>query len=105
MTNGAGGGTAPPPLPVGTIIIKEKYDHIEDAKTRTKADAYAAMIKHEPGYDADHNDWEYVYIELDKPNTITGATCGKLDSCIDCHANRKQTDYVFRDYPLLAPPR
>lgn len=94
-----------PPHPVGTVIIKEKYNLIEDAKQRINPKAFGVMIKHEPGYDPEHGDWEYAYIELKEPNTITGATRGKLASCIDCHANRKLTDYVFRSYPLMPPPR
>jgi hypothetical protein len=91
-------------MPVGTVIIKEKYNLIEDANKRINPKAFGVMIKHEPGYDPEHGDWEYAYIEVDEPNTITGATRGKLASCIDCHANRKDTDYVFGSYPLLAQP-
>jgi len=92
------------PLPVGTVIIKEKYQRIEDANKRTNPHSFGVMIKQEPGYDPEHGDWEYAYIELGNENKITSATRGKIASCIDCHANRKQTDYVFRGYPLMNAP-
>ena len=95
----------PPVYPVGTVIIKEKYNEIEDANKRINPNAFGVMIKHEPGYDAEHNDWEYAYIEVDGEKTITGTTRGKLANCIDCHANRKHTDYVFRNYPLMPSPK
>lgn len=95
----------PPPHPVGTVIIKEKYAYLKDAIQRHNPRAYGVMIKHEPGYNPEQGDWEYAYIELDEPNKITAATRGKLASCIDCHANRNTTDFVFRNYPLLASPR
>lgn len=95
----------PAPLPAGTVIVKEKYDQIEDANNRTNPKAFGVMIKKEPGYDAEHNDWEYAYIEIDSEKKITAATRGKLANCIDCHANREHTDYVFRNYPLLTAPK
>lgn len=96
---------APTPLPVGTVIIKEKYNQIEDAETRTNPKAFGVMIKQEAGFDTEHGDWEYAYITIDQPNKITGATRGKLGSCIDCHSNRVHTDYVFKSYPLIPAPQ
>ena len=99
-------GTKPHAMPVGTVIIKEKYNRIEDAKKRVNPKAFGVMIKQEPGYNPEHGDWEYAYIEVDSSKQITSATRGKLANCIDCHGNRKQTDFVFRNYPLMQkPPR
>ena len=91
----------PAPLPVGTVIIKEKYNQIEDANKRANPHSFGVMIKHEPGYNPEQGDWEYAYIEMGDEMKITGATRGKLATCIDCHANRKAADYVFRNYPLM----
>src|SRR5262245_50971608 len=51
-------GTAP--MPVGTVVIKEKHS---DPTGRSAPSAYGAMIKREPGYDPEHGDWEYLYVE------------------------------------------
>jgi hypothetical protein len=51
------------------------------------------MVKREPGYDPAHGDWEYVYAGADK-----AVTRGRLDSCIDCHFQVADKDYLFRTY-------
>ena len=94
----------PPSLPVGTIIIKEKYTQLEDANQRTNPHSFGVMIKHEPGYNPEHGDWEYAYIELGDEMKITSAARGKLANCIDCHANAKTADYVFGSYLFLDVP-
>lgn len=81
------------PVPVGTTIVKEKWWR-EDALA---PDAYAAMIKREPGYDPVHGDWEYVYVTKDETEKRI-VERGKLTSCINCHRNAKTTDYLFRTY-------
>ena len=79
------------PLPVGSVIIKEKWLDEKDARP----DGYAAMIKREPGYDPEHRDWEYLYVRLTEKEKLTR---GKIQSCIDCHAGAAGTDYLFRPY-------
>ena len=86
------------PLPVGSAVVKEKHD-IDLASGPPHE--YAAMIKREAGYDTAHGDWEYQYVVRGKPETITS---GKLGSCIDCHANKADQDYLFRTYLPAAPP-
>ena len=88
------------PFPQGTTIIKEKYDDLADAQKREKTRAYGVMIKREAGYNPDQGDWEYAYIDLDQDGNITSATRGKLKSCIDCHGNQANNDYVFRSYGM-----
>jgi len=80
------------PLPVGSVVVKEK--HKGDTVTGPP-DEYTAMIKKEPGYDPEHGDWEYLYVVSRPAKTITR---GKLGSCIDCHVERKDQDYLFRTY-------
>lgn len=77
------------PVPVGTVVVKEKM-------TGGKVVAVGTMTKREPGYDADHGDWEYGYRELkaDAPPP----TAGKIDSCIACHRIAEKKDHLFRPY-------
>lgn len=77
------------PVPVGTVVVKEKL-------TDGKAVALGTMTKREAGYDAEYGDWEYSYREL-KPDAPP-ATTGKVESCIACHRTAKQKDYLFRPY-------
>jgi len=80
-----------PKFPVGSVIVKEKLDSPDSASKRT---LLTAMIKHESGYDPAHGDWEYVVMNGDA--SLLQAR-GKLANCGGCHAQKKNTDYVFRD--------
>ncbi len=80
------------PLPVGSIVVKEKHEG--DAVTGPP-DEYTAMIRKEPGYDPTHGDWEYVHVVTRPEKKVTR---GKLSSCIDCHVDREDRDYLFRTY-------
>src|SRR5262245_16630869 len=78
------------PVPVSTMIVKEKYWEMDG-----KLHAVAAMIKREAGYDPAHGDWEYVYTTLgDQPVTQRGT----LESCIACHRIKKEQDFLYRTY-------
>jgi hypothetical protein len=80
------------PLSVGTIVVKEKH---ADGLAKGPPNEYGAMIKHEPGYDPQHGDWEYIYVEREPEKKVTR---GRLESCINCHEHAKNRDYVFRTY-------
>lgn len=84
------------PMPVGTVIIKEKHSSESAAGP---PDSFGAMIKREPGYDPDNGDWEYVFGGIGgKPPTERG----RLANCIACHsAYAKDEDYLFRDYDWM----
>lgn len=88
------------PLPVGTTVVKEKH---HDREAKGPPTEYGAMIKRAAGYDPPHGDWEYLYVVTTPDQKVTR---GKLGSCIDCHANRADNDYLFRDYlpPAPLPP-
>jgi hypothetical protein len=77
------------PVPVGTVVVKEKL-------ADDKVTAVGTMTKREAGYDAEYGDWEYGYRELrtDAPP----AASGRLDSCIACHRIAKAKDYLYRPY-------
>lgn len=77
------------PVPVGTIVVKEKM-------TGGKVVAVGMMTKRDPGYDPDHGDWEYGYREL-KADALPPTT-GKIDSCIACHRIANTKDHLFRPY-------
>jgi hypothetical protein len=78
------------PVPVGTVVIKEKH-------TNGQQVAVAAMIKREAGYDPDHGDWEYAFEKLGAGQERK-VERGKLSSCIECHQGVRATDYLFRPY-------
>jgi hypothetical protein len=77
------------PVPVGTVVVKEKM-------TGGKVVAVGTMTKREPSYDSDHGDWEYGYRELKADAPPPSA--GKIDSCIACHRIAEKKDHLFRTY-------
>lgn len=79
-------------LPVGAIVVKEKHQDYDASGPPVE---YAAMIKREAGYDPANRDWEYVYVVTQPERKVSR---GKLESCIHCHSNAKDTDYLFRTY-------
>ncbi|HET9958143.1 MAG TPA: cytochrome P460 family protein [Polyangiaceae bacterium] len=80
------------PFPTGAAIVKEKLRWNGDAGFELAA--LGIMIKHEPGYDSEHGDWEFGYWEsgLDAPQSDaeTATYCG------GCHAT-SPTDFAFLD--------
>jgi hypothetical protein len=80
------------PMPAGSVIVKEKYGDVVASQPMTE---YAMMIKHQPGYDSDHGDWEYAYVNLLPEKKIIR---GRLQECSGCHASAKDRDYLFRKY-------
>lgn len=83
--------------PTGSIVVKEKnmqgYRSEDNKSWEGDGNGVGGMIKRPAGYDPDYNDWEYFYQEND------GAIeSGKIPSCIDCHANARETDFVFGDW-------
>src|SRR5262249_15369614 len=87
------------PMPVGSIVVKEKSAFDEKGYHLV---AYAAMMKRDPGYDPDHGDWEYFYAQLvgglyePLPEPIVSR--GKLQQCIGCHQAAAAKDYLYRQY-------
>jgi hypothetical protein len=75
----------------GTVIIKQKFLD----KEGTKPALFTVMRKMEPGYDAEHGDWEYSIVDRSGTKVFSR---GKTNSCIECHAAYKETDYVTRAY-------
>lgn len=84
-------------FPVGSVIIKEKYE-IDKTTYKMKPNSppklMTVMIKRQKGYSPTTGDWEYL---VTKGNGELQAR-GKIAKCQNCHAKQKNTDYVFRTY-------
>ena len=78
------------PLPVGTVIVKEKLKTPE-AKIPV---LLTIMRKREHGYDPLHGDWEYAV--ADERRKVLEQ--GSIARCISCHETQKSTDYLYRSY-------
>ena len=89
---GAKAFQAEKPVPVGTIIVKEKRPFFSE---ETPPAAIGVMIKREAGYDPTNGDWEYVYQQNQPEKSLIR---GKLDSCIACHKQMQNQGYLFRTY-------
>ena len=92
---GVGAFRAREPVPVGTVVVKEKYDL--DASESADPVALATMTKREPGYDPAHGDWVYAF-EESPPGESPRVSRGRIDSCIDCHHAAGDRDYLYRPY-------
>jgi hypothetical protein len=77
--------------PTGTIILKEKF---QDA-AGTQTDLFTGMLKREKGYAPKTGDWEFFALNSDA-TAVTSA--GNVQSCINCHAPLRDTDFVSRRY-------
>lgn len=90
-----------PKFPVGTMIVKEKYDAMATTpggfsrvlKPGAKPELMTAMVKRAPGFDPENGDWEYLV--LDRAMTRQE---GKVTHCQSCHLGVKTRDFVFADY-------
>jgi len=93
--------------PVGTLIVKEKLPGIfaqsaKDPKAVTAdnlplhdPELFTVMLKREAGYHPECGDWEFMVVSGDMKQVLAR---GKLDSCVECHQQYKQTDYVTQLY-------
>lgn len=83
----SGNGT----YPVGSVVIKSKLS-TSDSQTPV---LFTVMQKMDDGYDKGHGNWKYTVID---GTTFRQLASGRIDSCVDCHAHYKATDYVTREY-------
>lgn len=74
--------------PPGSVVVKEKQASYLDKEMT--GPGLAGMIKRDAGFDPEHGDWEYFFVDHDTP-----LSQGKLPSCIDCHSRVADRDYVF----------
>lgn len=84
--------------PPGAVVVKENFLSSEGRPIQPLT--LTTMIKMEPGYDPEHNDW--LYIQSDIAGNIIME--GKYDkpqihsACSDCHGNIKERDYIFSTF-------
>lgn len=85
----------PKPFPVGSIIVKEKFERSSARfDEKTVPDLLTVMIKREKGFDPDNGDWQYATTKSARQQL----NFERLGYCADCHRHQKTTDYVFRAY-------
>lgn len=83
------------PLPEGTIVVKEEFKGAT-CDNDAELEFLSAMLKREPGFDAEDNDWQWQEIAA-KERMVT------LDdkaTCISCH---RAKECVARDYMCTVP--
>lgn len=83
---------------VGTTFIKENYraqgGQVGQPLTVT------AMIKREPGFDPEHNDWEYIQSSQNGKILLQGGFSDPQIQavCAECHSNIAERDYIFSTF-------
>ncbi len=77
--------------PVGSIVIKSKLTK----RDSQEPELFTVMEKMENGYDAEHGNWKYIVAD---GKTFKQIATGRIDSCIECHTQYKETDYITREY-------
>jgi hypothetical protein len=77
--------------PKGTIILKQKFK--DEAGTKTAL--FTGMLKREKGYDPEVGDWEF-FVLNSEATAVRPAR--NIQSCIDCHAPFRASDFVSRRY-------
>jgi hypothetical protein len=88
-----------PRYPVGTMIVKEKFDRSQTNGSRRIKDGerpelYTAMIKRARGFDSANGDWEYVVLDRD----FNRGEMKDASTCQSCHRRVKERDFVYADY-------
>lgn len=82
---------AKPGFPVGSIIVREKFQ----TRGSRQPELLTVMMKREPGYDSARGDWEYMVVN---GGVSEIRARGALGSCGGCHQQREADDYIFRSY-------
>ncbi|MBC8064471.1 MAG: cytochrome P460 family protein [Chlorobia bacterium] len=100
-------------FPVGSIIVKEKFEHVMTLqeqwasnkpnagkpKSFGKPNLLTVMVKRSKGFDPQNGDWEYYTAAGNgKPNPSDLS----MKHCQSCHRSEEAKDYTFRIY---GPPR
>ena len=78
-------------FPRGTIILKEKFS---DSKAQN-TELFTGMLKREAGYHPRCGDWEFFTLSADASKVTSR---GKLASCINCHIEYRERDFVTKNY-------
>lgn len=76
------------PMPVGSVVIKEEYNH-SDCSDDSRLARWSVMVKKASGFD-EHGDWQWQWVRRDRTILADGKA-----SCIGCHLH---PPCVARDY-------
>jgi hypothetical protein len=82
-------------LPRGAVLVKDSFT------ATTNGDIYPGpmfvMEKMEPGFNPAGGDWRYSMIMPDGSlfGETRGDNSGSVQFCVDCHAKRREYDYLF----------
>jgi hypothetical protein len=77
--------------PEGTLILKQKYSD----PGRRVTELFTGMLKRKQGYNPGMGDWEFFLLDSSRASVLA---FGKIESCSDCHASFRRTDFVSREY-------
>lgn len=78
-------------FPEGSVLLKEKFD----PWNHEQIELFTGMLKREKDFAPEVGDWEFFTID----GTATHVTSrGKLDSCIACHRDYADSDFVTKTY-------
>ncbi|MFN6129685.1 MAG: cytochrome P460 family protein [Planctomycetota bacterium] len=77
--------------PEGSIVIKSKLGKPDD----TTPVLFTVMQKMPAGYDDEHGNWKYSVVDGTDFRLIAA---GRIESCIACHDQYAETDYITRTY-------
>lgn len=75
-------------FPVGSVLIKEKFDR----PTGGKPALFTGMVKRDRGFAPNVGDWEFFVVKLAKKRFVER---GKMESCAGCHQMVANEGYVF----------
>ena len=78
-------------FPVGSILVREKLPGATDLSP----ELLSVMIKRDKGFDRKSHDWEFFVLD---PKTRTIRQRESVGSCLKCHAQAKESDFVFKTY-------
>lgn len=83
-------GAKEPRFPVGTVLVKEKFDNPKGIGT---PELLTAMVKREKGYNPACYDWEFLVLDGKAERVLER---GKLARCQSCHVKEeyRRTDGV-----------
>ncbi|QDU94369.1 cytochrome P460 family protein [Lignipirellula cremea] len=77
--------------PEGSLVIKSKLA----AADSQKPELFTVMQKMANGYDTERGNWKYTVVDGTSYRQLAS---GRIDSCIQCHEQYKETDYITREY-------
>jgi hypothetical protein len=83
-------GRKPVPFPEGSIIVKQKM-----SAKNGPVELLTCMVKGKRGSNPKTGNWTY-YVTDASGAKITAQ--GEMKTCVECHANTKSSDYVYRTY-------